>query len=334
MQSEPVQVFTVFPIMAIVIGALLAVLLLGGLTFICVRLTARRPVLLVPIGFGLLVLLGGVVAVPLYFHRLENAESARRAQIRAELETIAAALKEYHSTQPVRIEDHSLLMPDSDGSREVAGLSEPENTHGVESPAGDQPSLELVAFTGRDIVGEPLIELPDWVDDEPVVDSLTGAARKVLVSDQWATAEEADAQLTALTAAELSRFLAAEHPEAAGWLPDTAAIVQSGAVTRRVQETSTLPIGEFNPALYRAYWQLELTPTVREQLLDAWRPFAVSERLSWLGAGLAALTLLFAVLAAILRFGGVRASRGRPVLSKATIAALIITAGAAALLLA
>jgi hypothetical protein len=172
------------------------------------------------------------------------------------------------------------------------------------------------------------------VDDEPVVDSLNDTTRKVLTSDQWATVDEADAQLTTLAAAELSRYLAAEHPQAAGWVPDAGAIVQSGAVTRRVHETSTLPIGEFNPPLYRVYWQLELTPTVRDQLFEAWRPFAVSQRLVWLGAALGAATLLFAALAAILRFGGARPPRARPALSKATVAAALIAAGAAALLLA
>jgi hypothetical protein len=217
---------------------------------------------------------------------------------------------------------------DSDESVHAASASDDQSAN------AESPSLELVSYVGRDVVGQRLTDLPGWIEDGTVEDTVNGIRQQVLISDQWATVEEADAQLTSVAAAELSRYLADEHPQAAGWLPDANAIVQSGAVTRRVHETSTLPIGEFNPPLYRVYWRLELTPTVREQLLESWRPFAVSQRLSWLGAGLGAVILLFAALAAILRFRSARPPRVQPVLSRATVAAVIIAAGAAALLLA
>ena len=341
MQSEPVQVVSTVGIIAVALGAMLGLCLVGGLIFLFVRLAARRPALLIAtfLFAGAALLIAAVLGI--YFVRLEAGEAALRADRQQEMKSLAAALHEYQAAQPVQASPDEAVAPPSavldyrGGNDVAAGSTDVVPPSTDEQNAGsEQSSLELVSYVGRDIVGQRLTELPDWVDDEPVADSLNGTARKVLTSDQWATAEEADAQLTTLAAAELSRYLAAEHPQAAGWLPDTSAIVQSGAITRRVQETSTLPIGEFNPPLYRSYWQLELTPDVREQLADAWRPYAVSQRLSWLGAGVIGLTLLFAALAAILRLGRASTARVQPVLSNATIVAALIAAGAAAMMLA
>jgi hypothetical protein len=344
--SEPVQVFTVFSLGAIAVGAVLALLLFGGLVFLFVRLASRRPALLAATALMLCAAVLGSIGV--YVMRSHAAESAIVHHQQTQLQSLEAVLRQSQAAQPlnppppVEVPPPVQVVPPSSAVLDYRG--DPDDVQvdpvAAQSTSDEQdadsahPSLELVSYVGRDVVGQRLTALPDWVDDEPVVDSLGGITRKVLASDQWATVEEADAQLTTLAAVELSRYLAAEHPQAAAWMPDAGAIVQSGAVTRRVHETSTLPIGEFNPSLYRVYWQIELTPAVRDQLFEAWRPFAVSERLSWLGAALGAMTLLFAALAAILRFGRGAAPRARPAFSKATVAALIIAAGAAALLLA
>jgi hypothetical protein len=332
-QSEPVHSLAILPLIAIAIGAIVGLLLVGGIVILFVRAANRRPALLLASALLLGVALLGAGFVSLYHVRLQTAETARHVQ-EDRLQTLAAALQQHQAAHPqdvVAVSSEASVL-DFRGDSDKAEPAESASANQI--TAGDSPSLELISYVGGDIVGQRLTELPDWVDDEPLEDAVNDIRHQVLVSDQWATLEEADAQLTSFAAAELSRYLAAEHPQAAGWQPDADAIARSGAVTRRVHETSTLPIGEFNPALYREYWQLELTPTVREHLLEAWRPFAVSQRLSWLGAALGVLTLLFAALAAILRIGGAGRRRGQPVLSKATVAAAVITAGAAALLLA
>jgi hypothetical protein len=333
-QSEPVHTLAILPLIAIAIGAILALFLVGGVIALFIRAACRRPALMLPTAVFLCVALLGAGVVSLYHVRSQDAETALREQRKHELQTLAAALHQHQAAQPqdvVAVSSEASVLDfrgDSDETVPAASASDDQSTN------AESPSLELVSFVGRDVVGQRLADLPDWINDGTVEDTVNGIRHQVLVSDQWATVEEADAQLTSVAAAELSQYLADEHPQAAGWLPDANAIVQSGAVTRRVHETSTLPIGEFNPPLYRVYWQLELTPAVREQLLESWRPFAVSQRLSWLGAGLGAVILLFAALAAILRFRNALPPRVQPVLSRATVAAVVIAAGAAALLLA
>lgn len=317
------------------IAAIVALGLLVGGGWIIWRLARSRPVLLIPIAFcGLLtvaVLLGG-----LYFVRLEATEDTVRAEKQRELQTLAAALHSYHAEPRVSVVEETSATAASQvldwrgTSEEQPATSHDESATPV--PDGDDPSLELVAYVGRDVVGQRLPGLPEWVESDPEIHRLIDERREVLVSDQWATLEEADAQLTNLAALKLSNYLAWEHPSAAGWMPDAETIVQSGAVTRRLHETSTLPIGEFNPSLYRMYWELELTPDVRAKLLEAWRPFAVQQRITWLGIGIGVLTLAFALVGGLLRKGSHEGRRQRSI-GPATVAAVVIAAGAATVML-
>lgn len=336
-----------FAILPMLLAALLALSLLVGGGWVIWRLARSRPVLLIPIALFGLVAIAALLIVGLYSVRLESSEAALRAEKQQELQTLAAALHRHQATTtPASLHAASSEVPAvsaSDGPVATQVLDwrggpdeQPAASHedrAAESGEAADPSLELVAFVGRDVVGQRLPQLPDWVHEDPEVHRLIDERREVLVSDQWATLEEADAQLTNLASIKLSEYLAAAHPSATGWMPDAEAIVQSGAVTRRLHEASTLPIGEFNPSLYRVYWELELTPDVRAELLDAWRPVAVQQRITWLGIGIGGITLMLAALGLILRRGA-GAPPERRAMGRAAVAAAIIAAGAATLMLA
>ena len=336
---QPVHSIEILPML---LAALLALSLLVGGGWVVWRLARSRPVLLIPIALCGLLALGAVLLVGLYFFRAESHEVALRAEKQQELQTLAAALQRHQAaapTAPAASADSAMsTAPAASQVLDWRGTSdeqpaESQDDHAVATEKAADPSLELVAYVGRDVVGQRLPQLPNWVHEDPEVHRLIDERREVLVSDQWATLEEADAQLTNLASIKLSEYLVAEHPSAAGWMPDAEAIVQSGAVTRRLHEASTLPIGEFNPSLYRVYWELELTPDVRAQLLQTWRPFAVQQRITWLGIGIGVITLLLAALRFILRRGSGSPPQRRA-MGPATVAAAVITAGAATLMLA
>lgn len=300
-----VQTLAIWPILLVAVFALVA--LAAGIWAI-VRFARSGHLLLIPVTLLALVGLGGALLAGVYFARLEVHEDARRAQARQELERLSLAVHEHRAAEsmPRVIVESERALPSQvlDFRGESEGLEDvPIDTETLVAPPSASSSLELVSYVGGDVAGERLMELPEWVDDQPEVHPLIDEQRHVLVSDQWATLEEADAQLTQQAAEKLEWYLAKAYPSARGWVPDAAAIAESGAVTRRVHETSTLPIGEFNPTLYRMYWELELTPDVRAKLLDAWRPFAVQQRVTWLGVGLGVLTLVFAALGTLLRRG-------------------------------
>jgi hypothetical protein len=330
-----------FAILPMLLAALLALSLLVGGGWVIWRLARSRPALLIPIALFGLVAIAALLIVGLYSVRLESSEAALRAEKQQELQTLAAALHRHQAAPTAPVASADSASPTAPAATQVLdwrGTSDEQPAenhvdHAADTEEADDPSLELVAFVGRDVVGQRLPNLPDWVHDDPEFHRLVGERREVLVSDQWATLEEADAQLTNLAATKLSEYLAVEHPSAVGWMPDAEAIVQSGAVTRRLHEASTLPIGEFNPSLYRVYWELELTPDVRAELLEAWRPVAVQQRITWLGIGIGVITLVFAALGLILRRGS-GTPQQRRAMGPATVVAAVIAAGAATLMLA
>ncbi len=321
----------------LILFAIFALAALAAGIWAIVRFARSGHVLLIPVTLVALLGLGAALMGGLYFVRLEVHEDVRRAEARQELETLSLALHEYRAeeSRPRAIVESEPAVPSQVLDWRGTSDEQPATSHDESAtpvPDADDPSLELVAYVGRDVVGQRLPKLPEWVESDPEIHRLIDERREVLVSDQWATLEEADAQLTNLAAIKLSNYLAWEHPSAAGWMPDAETIVQSGAVTRRLHETSTLPIGEFNPSLYRMYWELELTPDVRARLLEAWRPFAVQQRITWLGIGIGVLTLAFALVGGLLRKGSHEGRRQRSI-GPATVAAVVIAAGAATVML-
>lgn len=164
-------------------------------------------------------------------------------------------------------------------------------------------------------------ELPDWIRDAAHEPPHPDATTLVLASDQWATVDEAERQLSAETARIMARRLHVQHPQSTGWFPSADLVGRTAAVTRRFVEQTTLPVGTFNPVIYRAYWQVEFSPEVSEIVLTEWKQHAIRQRLGWLAAAATAMTCILGTLAACFRIDLATAGRYRRRLLLAAIGA-------------
>ncbi|MBL8849239.1 MAG: hypothetical protein JNG89_06125, partial [Planctomycetaceae bacterium] len=111
-------------------------------------------------------------------------------------------------------------------------------------------------------------------------------------------------------------------------------IHQSGAIINRHIQQTSLKVGEFESPMYRSYWQLDYNAALADRAYAAAKNVAVQHRVSGLGVGAVALTLLFGVVAAALRVDSSTGGRYRGRLALAAVSLCAAAAGAAALVLA
>jgi hypothetical protein len=198
-----------------------------------------------------------------------------------------------------------------------------------ESPAAVKTAdAEIVAYIGRDALGERLTVLPAWISN-----STTEPDARVYTSGLWVTTGEADQELTRKLSPALSEYFWAQYPQAAGWTPSEVLCVQSGAVAQRCYESVPMQFGDDTHTMHRAYWQVQHTPESAQFLFDNWRPLAVQQRLVWLGGGILLLTLLCGAASAYFRVDAATGGRYRGRLRFAA-GAVCVAGGVAAILLA
>jgi hypothetical protein len=301
------------------------------------RLLRRHAGALIPVGgvLAALGLLGGAMLTSLTIH---EQRVARTVQVQQQLEArrVADVLRhrelagQQRSVAPVSVAPSQVLdyrgrpptVPDDSATTAPSGESE--------SPAAAETTgAEIVAYVGRDALGERLTELPEWVSG-----SANDPDARIYSSGLWVTTEEADQELARKLAPALSEYFWAQHPQATGWSPSEVLCAQSGAVARRCYESVPMQlIGEHSHTMHRAYWQVRHTPESARFLFDNWRPLAVQQRLVWLGGGVILLTLLCGAASAYFRIDAATAGRYRGRLRFAT-GAVCLAGGVAAILLA
>jgi hypothetical protein len=150
----------------------------------------------------------------------------------------------------------------------------------------------------------------------------------VLRSDAWSSEEESEQQLETLAQTLVARRFRQDHPELSGWQPPVDIIHQSGAITQRHVEQTSLKVGEFESPMYRTYWQLDYNAALADRAYAAAKDLAVQHRVSGLGVGAIALTLLFGLVAAALRVDSSTGGRyrGRLIFSAVGIVATVAAA--------
>jgi hypothetical protein len=202
-------------------------------------------------------------------------------------------------------ESFHTAAPVPEAAPEPGRPAAPTEVHAADSGESD------VAVTVDAETQPTPVELPDWVKRADRYFNRLDRDPAVVVSDEWATVAESEAQLEALAAAAIARQLQMQGASTPGWLPSRDFIHQSGALQQRFVEETTLKVGEFESPMYRSYWQVAVTPGVRDKAYSQWKRFAVDQRLAWLGGGTAGITLLFAMIAAMLRFDSATSGRYR-----------------------
>lgn len=301
------------------------------------RLLRRHAGTLIPIGgvLAALGLLGGATLTSLAMH---EQQVARTVQVQQHLEArrVADALRQREvaaldrsaatvAAAPSQVLDYRGRPPTApDGSATTVPSAESE------SPAAAKTAdAEIVAYVGRDALGERLTALPAWISS-----SIEDPDSRVYTSGLWVTTEEADQELARKLAPALSEYFWAQYPQAAGWTPSEVLCVQSGAVARRCYESVPMQlIGEHPHTMHRAYWQVQHTPEAARFLFGNWRPLAVQQRLVWLGGSILLLTLLCGAASAYFRVDAATGGRYRGRLRFAA-GAVCVAGGVAAILLA
>lgn len=140
-------------------------------------------------------------------------------------------------------------------------------------------------------------ELPDWRLNPPRNERTLGlgGSQQVLISQQYATVEEAQAQLYESLLSEATRVVWHSWPETSGWSPTRADLDSSGVIAERIIETYSLKVGEFENPVYRVSWLVKFDPVVNHSLLTSWRPTEAEHRARWMLGVLAAVSGSFGV---------------------------------------
>lgn len=175
------------------------------------------------------------------------------------------------------------------------------------TPSGPTPlKIEYIVGNGP---GLAVPELPAWRQNPPREGSTEqGWSKYVVSSQQFATVEEAEAELFQSITTDVQAGFAYHWPETQGWVPTREDILSSGLITEKVIETIPLKVGEFENPVYRVSWLVEFRPEANKALHARWFPLEAERRSRWLLAGLAGITGLLGGTAMILR-------RQRPAIS-------------------
>jgi hypothetical protein len=205
-----------------------------------------------------------------------------------------------------------------------SSASAPSATAPKPSGNASQASSLADAAASADSVGE---KLPEWTKTENVDE---GSRKLVVVAGGFAGSEK-EAEQDALEAARsvVGKAIQQADPKVGEWLPSAEAVREDAVRHTFVEKIHRKTVSTGTPFIvYRAYHQVELSPTVFDQLVSNWRNEVLPGRLEALGGIVALLTLTFATGAAYFRLDERTHGRYRGRLKLAAVA--IISAGVAA----
>jgi hypothetical protein len=187
-----------------------------------------------------------------------------------------------------------------------------------------QGSSSAETAASADSVGE---KLPEWTKTETVDEG----SRKLVVVPGGFAGSEKEAEQDALEAARtvIGKAIQQADPKVGTWLPSAEAVREDAVRHTFVEKIHRKTVSTGTPFIvYRAYHQVELSPTVFDQLVSNWKNEVLPGRLEALGGVVALLTLTFATGAAYFRLDERTHGRYRGRLKLAAVA--IISAGVAA----
>ncbi len=195
-----------------------------------------------------------------------------------------------------------VLVPSEVPSTETARRVElaVETTSPVPTPTGPTPS-QILYTTGN---AQPIQiqELPAWRKNPPHEGSLgAGRAKYVLTSRQFATVDEAEAELFQSLAIDVQESFAQYNAPAVGWTPTPDDLRVSGIIAERVIETFSVKVGEFENPVHRVSWLIEFDHDKSVALLQRWQPVEAQRRSKFILTLLAGVSGFFGITAMALR---------------------------------
>ena len=255
----------------------LALALIVGAIFVGIVAAIRH-------GYGKMVLgigVAGLIAAMGLAGFQQTREESRRSQIQNNLRQLG---HQRHNSNPTTITQTSTSEP--------IPVSPP--------PTGPAPSqIRYTTGTAQPIT---IQELPGWRKNPPHEGSLgAGRAKYVLTSQQFATVEEAEAELFLSLTSDVQESFAKYYSPAVGWTPTPEDLRLSGIIAERVVETFSVKVGEFENPVHRVSWLIEFDHDKSTVLLKRWEPIEAQRRSKLILSILAGASGVLGVAAMALR---------------------------------
>lgn len=161
---------------------------------------------------------------------------------------------------------------------------------------------EPASYVSIDLEETPETAVPEWTEHK--VQKLKASTddpsqttwRIVLESKDWdVSIEDAQANLATQTAKILEEDFSRTHSEGTDLSPEEvkSLAVRAEAVTSQVFNKDSHPFTG-----YKVYWQVEVSPEVRDQLAESWKSTVATKRAWLMGEMIALFTLIWASFAA------------------------------------
>jgi hypothetical protein len=164
------------------------------------------------------------------------------------------------------------------------------------------PAPSQILYTNGNAQPIPIQELPGWRKNPPHEGALgAGRAKYVLTSQQFATVEEAEAELFKSLTVDVQESFAKSHSPAVGWTPTPEDLRLSGIIAEQVVETFPLKVGEFENKMHRVSWLIEFDSDKSTVLLKRWEPIEAQRRSKLILSILAGASGVLGVTAMALR---------------------------------
>ena len=169
-------------------------------------------------------------------------------------------------------------------------------------PAPNGPVPSQILYTTGNAQPISIQELPGWRKNPPHEGVLgAGRAKYVLTSQQFATVDEAEAELFQSLTADVQESFAKYHSPAVGWHPTHEDLHVSGIIAERVVETFSVKVGEFENPVHRVSWLIEFDHDKSTVLLKRWEPVEAQRRSKLILSILAGASGVLGVTAMALR---------------------------------
>ena len=164
------------------------------------------------------------------------------------------------------------------------------------------PTTSQILYTTGNAQPISIQELPGWRKNPPHEGALgAGRAKYVLTSQQFATVDEAEAELFQSLTADVQESFAQYNSPAVGWHPTPEDLRLSGIIAERVVETFSVKVGEFENPVHRVSWLIEFDHDKSTVLLKRWEPIEAQRRSKLILSILAGASGVLGVTAMALR---------------------------------
>ncbi len=193
------------------------------------------------------------------------------------------------------------------GKFSLATIVKAPNLKGLVAPLpaplqASGPTPSLILYTTGNAQPISIQELPGWRKNPPHEGSLgAGRAKYVLTSQQFATVEEAEAELFQSLTTDVQESFAKYYTPAVGWQPTPEDLRLSGIIAERVVETFSVKVGEFENPVHRVSWLIEFDHDKSTVLLKRWEPIEAQRRSKLILSILAGASGVLGVAAMALR---------------------------------